>query len=159
MNELQCQLQDIPYKTGLFRLGLNSRSVIDWNQRHTGAIDPKKAGFVKMIVTNDKKNKSNNNVLLGMRAVGVNSSSMIQTASYLIQNEMSIFELESISHCHPSINEAVLECARMIVGNSIYKPHVWPRSYVKHYDPKQKTLTEAEKLMKYQSVVPGYMEQ
>jgi dihydrolipoamide dehydrogenase len=111
-----------------------NRAIIDWNERYpTGDIQPQKCGFLKMITTDDE-----NKTLLGMRAMGVNSSSMIQTASLMIHHNESIRQLSDSGICnpHPSINEAVIECSRMLLGRSIYKPHVWPRSFVRHYSQK-----------------------
>ncbi len=49
MNEIQCQKRGISYGCALLRLGLINRSIIDWNVRNMGPIQPKQAGFVKMI--------------------------------------------------------------------------------------------------------------
>ncbi len=95
-----------------------------------------------------------------MRAVGVDASSVIQAGAMLIRRGESIRELEKCAHPHPAIIEGVQECARMLCGRPIYKPHVWPRSKVTHYSP-EKGITLAEELLpsRMMHTIPGYMEQ
>ena len=156
LNENECKRRNIPYKSCLLRLGLMNRSIIDFNERWTlnKSIAPKKAGFIKMVAADD-----DDKVLLGMRAVGVNSSNVIQTASLLIRNKSSIREFEKIAFPHPSITESIQECARMLLGRSIYKPHIWPRSYVKHWTPIKGEAFAEEIISKgFRQTIPGYME-
>jgi len=153
MNEIECQKRLISYKCALLRLGLINRSVIDWNVRNSGPIQPKQAGFIKMIVTDDDDKQ-----LLGMRVVGVGSSASLQTAAMLIRREESIREIEKLCHAHPAINESVQECVRMLLGRSIYKPHIWPRSYLKHWSPEKGQVLAEEVIPKrFRQTVPGYM--
>ena len=153
LNEQDAQKRKIAYKAGLLRLGLVNRAVIDWNERHYGPIEPRKAGFIKLIATDDDDKR-----LIGMRAVGNGASTVIQTASLLIRNGQSIRELDRVAHPHPAITEGVQECARMLLGRGIYKPHVWPRSHVTHYSPQLGTAFSQEMGPKrYQQLVPGYM--
>ena len=76
----------------------------------------KTTGFFKLIVTNDDEMK-----ILGMRAVGEHASSAIQAVALLIYMNKGIEELGHMLHPHPSIIEGVQECARMLLGKSIYK--------------------------------------
>ena len=153
MNEIECQKRGISYKCALLRLGLINRSVIDWNVRNAGPIQPKQAGFIKMITTDDDDAQ-----LLGLRCVGVGSSASLQTAAMLIRRKESIREIERLCHAHPAINESVQECARMLLGRSIYKPHIWPRSYVKHWSPEKGQVLAEEVIPKrFRQTVPGYI--
>ena len=152
MNELECQKRGIAYKCALLRLGLVTRSVIDWNERNASAIQPKLAGFIKMIVTDDEDRQ-----LLGVRCVGVNSSSTIQAAAMVIRRKESVREIEKLCHAHPAINESVQECARLLLGRSIFKPHTWPRSYVRHWSPEKGQVFAEEVIPKrFRQIVPGY---
>eukprot|EP01084_Bolivina_argentea_P263400 445830_1 len=153
MNEIECQKRGISYKCALLRLGLINRSVIDWNVRNMGPIQPKQAGFIKMIVTDDDDKQ-----LLGLRCCGVGSSASLQTAAILIKKKESIREIEKLCHAHPAINESVQECARMLLGRSIYKPHIWPRSYLKHWSPEKGQVLAEEVIKKrFRQTVPGYI--
>jgi len=152
MNEMECQRRGISYKCALLRLGLVTRSVIDWNVRNSRAIQPKLAGFIKMIVTDDEDHQ-----LLGVRCVAVNSSSTIQAAAMVIRRKESVREIEKLCHAHPAINESVQECARMLLGRSIIKPHTWPRSYVRHWSPEKGQVFSEEVIPKrFRQTVPGY---
>ena len=153
MNEMEAQKRGIAYKCGMLRLGLVNRTVIDWNLSHSGPIEPKLAGFVKIIVTDDDDKQ-----LLGLRCVGVGSSAALQTAAMLIRRKESIREIEKLCHAHPAINESVQECARLLLGRSIYKPHIWPRSYVKHWSPEKGQVLAEEVIPKrFRQTVPGYL--
>ena len=92
------------------------------------------------------------------RCIGVGSSAALQTAALLIRKKESIREIEKLCHAHPAINESVQECARMLLGRSIYKPHIWPRSYLKHWSP-EKGQAYAEELIpkRFRQTVPGYI--
>ena len=76
-------------------------------------------GFFKLIVTDDAEMR-----VLGMRAVGEHASSAIQAVALMISTGMGITELARLMHPHPSITEGVQECARMLMGTSIFKPEV-----------------------------------
>jgi dihydrolipoamide dehydrogenase len=47
--------------------------------------------------------------------------------SLLISMKRGIRELAELIHPHPSIIEGIQECARMLLGTSIYKPHLFPK--------------------------------
>ncbi|ETO16294.1 pyridine nucleotide-disulfide-related oxidoreductase [Reticulomyxa filosa] len=154
MNEQEAIARRLCYKSGFLRFGLINRAVIDWSERHSGPIEPKRAGFIKMICTDDEEK-----ILLGMRAVGVDASSVIGSGALLIRRGESIRELEKTAHPHPSIIESVQECARLLLGRSLYKPHVWPKTHVKHYSPEKGSALAQELLPKrLRQMIPGYME-
>ncbi len=77
-------------------------------------------GFFKIIVTNDQELK-----VLGMRAVGAQASSAIQAVALLISQGKGIQEIAELIHPHPSLIEGIQECCRMLMGKSIFKPHVF----------------------------------
>lgn len=74
-----------------------------------------KAGYVKMIVDDST------NTLLGIRAVGEDSSSLIQTAALMIKDKTPVSSVANVLYPHPSTVEAFLECIRMLDGKSIHK--------------------------------------
>src|SRR5690606_21079264 len=76
-------------------------------------------GFFKLIVTDDAQMN-----VLGMRAVGEHASSAIQAVALMMRTGMGIRHLADLVHPHPSITEGVQECARMLLGTSIFKPEV-----------------------------------
>lgn len=109
LNELQCQQQRIAHRTARIDYTCIARAIA---MRHT-------QGFFKLIVTDDEEMK-----VLGMRAVGEQASSAIQAVALMIKAGMGIRQLAELVHPHPSITEGVQECARMLLGTSIFKPEV-----------------------------------
>ena len=77
-------------------------------------------GFFKLIVTDDDEMR-----VLGMRAVGEHASSAIQAVALMMRLGTPVRELACLVHPHPSITEGVQECARMLLGTSIFKPAVF----------------------------------
>ncbi len=77
-------------------------------------------GFFKVIVTNDEDMR-----VLGMRAVGEHASSAIEAVALMMRLGTPIRELADLVHPHPSITEGVQECARMLLGRSIFKPSIF----------------------------------
>src|SRR5690606_17569863 len=77
-------------------------------------------GFVKLLVTPDHDMK-----ILGMRALGVHASTMLEAASFMMQYGRGARELAEVLHPHPAVTEGLQECVRMLLGTSIYKPHVF----------------------------------
>jgi dihydrolipoamide dehydrogenase len=60
--------------------------------------------------------------ILGMKVVGHHASSAIQAVALLISMDKGIEELAECVHPHPSITEGIQECARMLMGTSMFKP-------------------------------------
>lgn len=77
-------------------------------------------GFFKLIVSDDDDMH-----VLGMRAVGEHASSAIQAVALMMSTGVGIRELADLVHPHPSITEGVQECARMLLGTSIFKSPVF----------------------------------
>jgi dihydrolipoamide dehydrogenase len=110
MNELQAQEKKISYKVATYDYSLVNRAVA---MRAT-------EGFVKLLVRDDESNE-----MLGMRALGVHASTMIEAASLIIQQRRPACDLGELLHPHPAITEGLQECVRMLSNSSIYKPHVF----------------------------------
>ncbi|MDD2942314.1 MAG: NAD(P)/FAD-dependent oxidoreductase [bacterium] len=111
LNEKMAQEKRIPYKVATYSYSLVNRAIA---MRAT-------EGFVKLLVTNDSEMK-----ILGMRALGVHASTTIEAASIMMHLGRPVADLADVLHPHPAITEALLECARMLCGTSIYKPEVFP---------------------------------
>ncbi len=62
---------------------------------------------------------------VGMRACGVHASTTIEAVSLMMKAGHSVRELAELFHPHPAVTEAVQDCVRMLLGNSIYKPEVF----------------------------------
>ncbi|MGV3636948.1 MAG: pyridine nucleotide-disulfide oxidoreductase, partial [Flavobacteriales bacterium] len=77
-------------------------------------------GCFKVLVTNDDEMR-----VIGMRAVGEHASSAIEAVALMMRLGTPIRELAELVHPHPSITEGVQECARMLLGRSIFKPQVF----------------------------------
>ncbi len=110
LNELQAQKKQIPYKVAVYGYSLVNRAIA---MRTT-------QGFIKLLVTNDEKM-----TILGMRAMGAHASTSIEACSLMINQNRSVHELAELLHPHPAVTEALQDCTRMLLGNSILKPHVF----------------------------------
>jgi dihydrolipoamide dehydrogenase len=110
MNEKQCRAAKMPYRVGVYRYEFISRSICQRNSK----------GFIKMIVSDDDEMR-----LMGIRAIGAHASSVIQASALLIRDKKGIAELAELVHPHPSITEGIQECARMLLGKSVFKPEVF----------------------------------
>lgn len=110
LNEQSCRKQGIPHRVARIDYSCIARAIA---MRRT-------KGFFKLLVTNDDEMR-----VLGMRAVGEHASSAIQAVALMIRLGTPINELACLVHPHPSITEGVQECARMLLGRSIFKPSVF----------------------------------
>ncbi|RNC58785.1 putative dihydrolipoamide dehydrogenase, putative,acetoin dehydrogenase e3 component [Trypanosoma cruzi] len=111
MNEKECQRQRISYVMAKYGFELCSRAVAADNTD----------GFVKILATNDSKK-----TLLGVRALGMNASTIIELASAAIRRNQSAYELSELLTAYPSVSQAFLECLRVILGSSTLKPGTFP---------------------------------
>ncbi|MCL4280801.1 MAG: NAD(P)/FAD-dependent oxidoreductase [Flavobacteriales bacterium] len=109
LNEQDCRARNIAHRTARIDYSCLARAIA---MRHT-------KGFFKLIVTDDERMS-----VLGMRAVGEHASSAIQAVALMMDKGMGIRDLAGLMHPHPSITEGVQECARMLIGTSIFKPEV-----------------------------------
>jgi len=110
LNEQQAQDNRIPYRVSVYGYSLVNRAIA---MRATD-------GFVKLLVTNDEDMR-----ILGMRVLGVHASTSIEAVSLMMKHDRSVCDLAELLHPHPAVTEGVQECARMLLGTSIYKPQVF----------------------------------
>lgn len=75
-------------------------------------------GFLKLLAAPDGR-------LLGLRAVGPQASSAAQGIALLIDRGGTARDLARCIHPHPAVPEGLQECARLLLGESIHKPHVF----------------------------------
>lgn len=110
LNEQECRKRSIPYRMARIDYSCIARAIA---MRRT-------KGCFKLIVTNDQEMR-----VLGMRAVGEHASSAIEAVALMMRLGTPIRELAELVHPHPSITEGVQECARMLLGHSIFKPGIF----------------------------------
>ncbi|MEX1364191.1 MAG: NAD(P)/FAD-dependent oxidoreductase [Nannocystaceae bacterium] len=110
LNEQQAQRERIPYRVASYHYSLVSRPIA---MRATD-------GFVKLLTTDDDELR-----ILGMRALGVHSSTMLESISLMIRLSCSARDLAELLHPHPAVTEGLQDCVRMLTGSSIYKPRVF----------------------------------
>ena len=130
MGEQEASRQGISYKVAKIDFTTISRAIA---MRKT-------IGFFKILVTNDADMR-----ILGMRAVGEHASSAIQAVALLIYMNKGIEELGHMLHPHPSIIEGIQECARMLLGKSIYKSSMF-KDKLKCYKNENGEITPLENL-------------
>ena len=63
--------------------------------------------------------------ILGMRVLGAHASTTIEAVSLMMKQDRSVCDLAELLHPHPAVTEGGQECARMLLGTSIYKPQVF----------------------------------
>lgn len=110
LNEQQAQERRIPYRVAVYDYSLVNRPIA---MRATD-------GFVKLLTTDDDELR-----ILGMRALGVHSSTMLEAISLMIQQSRSARDLAELLHPHPAVTEGLQDCVRMLMGTSIWKPCVF----------------------------------
>lgn len=120
VNEQMCKKQNIAYKMAKYGYEFVSRAVAMGNTR----------GFVKLIVTNDRKMQ-----VLGVRAVGPHASSIVELASLAIHKKESAYKLGELLTAYPAVTQGFQECLRMLLGTSILKPNVFPELVVTEWRP------------------------
>ncbi|HMU13273.1 MAG TPA: NAD(P)/FAD-dependent oxidoreductase [Flavobacteriales bacterium] len=110
LNEQECVRQGIAHRTARIDYACVARAIAMRRTR----------GFFKLIVTDDDHMN-----VLGMRAVGEHASSAIQSVALMMRTGLGVRELADLTHPHPSITEGLQECARMLLGTSIFKSPVF----------------------------------
>lgn len=110
LNEQECRKRGIAYRMARIDYSCLARAIA---MRRT-------KGFFKVLVSNDDEMH-----VIGMRAVGEHASSAIEAVSLMMRLNIPIRELADLIHPHPSITEGVQECARMLLGTSIFKPGIF----------------------------------
>lgn len=110
LNEIQAQEKGINYRVACVGYSFIARATANRDTR----------GFIKLLVTNDESNR-----LLGMRVIGQGASAAIQAVALLISMDKGIEELAECVHPHPSITEGIQECVRLLLGKSLFKPHIY----------------------------------
>jgi len=109
-NEKTCRAEGIAYKV----------AVMDYRFVNRAIAKRRVQGFFKLIVTDDAEMK-----IIGMRAVGDQASSTIESVAMLIALDRGVKDLADLIFPHPAITEGLQECARMLLGKSIVKPRVF----------------------------------
>ncbi len=110
-NEKQLQAAGISYKVAYYSNELVSRTIAMRNVN----------GFVKLIVSNDGKNR-----ILGMRAASPQASAFIVSVAHLIDEENGLDEVFKTVHPHPGVTEGIEECIRLFYKSSVFKPEAFP---------------------------------
>ncbi|MBX3125087.1 MAG: NAD(P)/FAD-dependent oxidoreductase [Polyangiaceae bacterium] len=109
-NEQSAQRERIAYRVAVYAYDLVNRAIA---MRATD-------GFIKLLVTDDDEMR-----ILGMRALGAHASTTLEAVSLMMNLGRSVRDLAELLHPHPAMTEALQDCARMLVGTSICKPHVF----------------------------------
>ncbi|KPI83384.1 dihydrolipoamide dehydrogenase putative (GCVL-1) [Leptomonas seymouri] len=120
LNEQQCKKAKIGYKMARYSYNFVGRALAMGNTR----------GFIKLVVTNDKKMQ-----VLGVRAVGPHASSIIELASLAIHNRESAHNLRNLHTAYPAVTQGFQECLHMLLGSSILKPSMFPQLAIQEWNP------------------------
>jgi len=129
LNEQECRQRGIAYRMARIDYSCLARAIAMRRTR----------GFFKLLVTNDTAMR-----VIGMRAVGEHASSAIEAVALMMRLGTPVAELAELMHPHPSITEGVQECARMLLGRSVFKPDVFgDRMRCIAWEPVRKGLAAA----------------
>lgn len=107
LNEVSAREKGIDYKVVTLDYSCIPRAVANRNTQ----------GFIKLLVSNDEHMK-----ILGLKIIGNQASSAMQSVALLIFMNKGIEELAECVHPHPSITEGIQECVRTLLGKSLFKP-------------------------------------
>ena len=108
LNEQEARKRGVPYRVAVVHNELISRNIA---MRSTD-------GFVKLLA--DPQGR-----ILGLRVVGPQASSTVQGTAFLIATQGTLEDIDRCLHPHPAMPEGVQECARLLLGKSIYKPSIF----------------------------------
>ena len=111
MSEKMCQKKKIAYRAAYYSNSLLPRSIAMRSLK----------GFVKIISTDEKKPK-----ILGMRAAGPQVSNTIMAVALFMHQSGEIRDMLSTLYPHPTMSEAIQECIRLLLGESVFKPYAFP---------------------------------
>jgi dihydrolipoamide dehydrogenase len=129
LSEQDCRKQGLAHRTARVDYSCLARAIA---MRRT-------KGFFKLIVSDDAHMR-----VLGMRAVGEHASSAIQAVALMMDHGMGVRALAELMHPHPGITEGLQECARMLMGTSIFKPEVFgDRMHCAVWRPEAKAASAA----------------
>lgn len=120
LNEQQCKAQNIAYKMAKYGYEFVGRALTMGNTD----------GFVKLIVSNDAKMQ-----VLGVRAVGLHASSIVEFAALPIANQESLYNLSDLRVAYPTVSHGFQECVHTLLGSSTLKPNVFPQITVSAWTP------------------------
>ncbi|EPY38302.1 dihydrolipoamide dehydrogenase [Angomonas deanei] len=128
LNETQCRARNISYIAARVGYDLVSRAVAE------GGVE----GFIKIIVADDSRK-----TILGVRAVGLNSSTLVDLGSLAIYNGQSVFDLANRLTAYPAVSQAFQECLRVILGRSELKPNCFDSLTLTRWSPDHYARGEA----------------
>ncbi|EPY19704.1 dihydrolipoamide dehydrogenase [Strigomonas culicis] len=120
LNEATCRQRNIGYVAASFGYDLVSRAVAADNTD----------GFIKIIVSDDPKM-----TILGVRAIGMDASTLVDLGSLAIQNRQTAFDLADRLTAYPSISQAFQECLRVILGRSELKANCFQSLKLTRWEP------------------------
>lgn len=120
VNETECRKRRLAYICCSYGFNLVSRAVAAANTD----------GFIKILVSNDAEMR-----MLGVRAMGMNASTMVDLGSLAIRNRQTVFDLADRLTAYPAISQAFQECLRAILGRSELKPGTFPSLVITRWSP------------------------
>jgi dihydrolipoamide dehydrogenase len=106
LTEEQARAKGIPFKTGVFQLSGNGKSIIESNG----------VGMIKIIAG------SKHGEILGVHIWGPRATDLIAEAALAMRLEATIDELITTIHAHPTVSEGMPEAALAVEGIAIHWP-------------------------------------
>lgn len=107
LTERQAKEMGLAYRVGRFPMSANGKSLVMGNAN----------GMIK-IIAGEKYGE-----ILGVHILAARATDIIEEAALAIQLEATIDEFVKTIHCHPTVAEAVRECALNADGKAIHVPN------------------------------------
>ncbi len=105
LTETEAKNANLAIKTGTFAFKANSRAKCTGEDK----------GFVKMIA------EEKTGIIIGIHIIGAHASELIAEGALAIQKRITLEELASTPHAHPTLSEAMKEAALATMGRAIHK--------------------------------------
>ncbi|CCW65435.1 unnamed protein product [Phytomonas sp. EM1] len=120
LGEKSCRERNIAYIACKYGYNLVSRNVA------AASTD----GFIKIIVSKEMPHH-----ILGLRAVGLGSSTLVDFATLALQKKQTVYDLANRLTAYPALSQAFQECLHAILGSSELKPGTFDNITLTEWTP------------------------
>ncbi|CCW65529.1 unnamed protein product [Phytomonas sp. EM1] len=107
LGEKGCREKNVAYIACKYGYDLVSRSVAATSTN----------GFIKILVSKEMPH-----YILGLRAVGLGSSTLVDLATLALHRRQTVYDLANRLTGYPALSQAFQECLHAILGTSVLKP-------------------------------------
>ncbi|CCW71998.1 unnamed protein product [Phytomonas sp. Hart1] len=120
LGEKDCRERNVAYIACRYGYDLVSRTVA------AASTD----GFIKILVSREMPHH-----ILGLRAVGLGSSTLVDLATLALQRRQTIYDLVNRLTAYPALSQAFQECLHAILGTSVLRPGTFDSITLTEWSP------------------------